>query len=353
MTAKALRWGLLSTAAIGEVVVRANRGSAVTDFAAVASRDATKAAAYAAAHGIGTSFGSYEAMLISDEIDAVYVALPVSLHTEWTVKALRAGKHVLCEKPFATSGDDAAACAEAAHGSGRRCVEGFMWRLHPQTVLVQKLLADGAIGELGTVRAALSVTAPAGDIRRTKSLGGGALFDLGCYCTSAIRLFGGAVDRVCAVARWEPDGLDRRFAASLACSSGVLGSFDVGLDLAARRDELELIGTEGVITVTDPWICRSRTVRLRTADGVRDIEIPGATGADEDAVYRLEFDVISAAFAHDTNLPYDLSDAVEQAATLGALDESARTGRAVHPHLPAVSASRGMTEVQDEKDLSR
>jgi D-xylose 1-dehydrogenase (NADP+, D-xylono-1,5-lactone-forming) len=341
---RALRWGLLSTAAIGEVVVRANQGSAVTDFVAVASRDAAKAVAYAQANGIAKSFGSYEAMLISDEIDAVYVALPVSLHTKWTVKALRAGKHVLCEKPFATSADDAAACAHAALANARRCVEGFMWRLHPQTTLVRKLVADGAIGELSTVRAALSITAPPGDIRRTRSLGGGALFDLGCYCTSAVRLFGGEVASVYAAGLLQEDGLDRRLAATLRCESGVLGSFDVGLDLAARRDELELIGTEGVITVTDPWICRSRTVRLRTAGGFHDIAIPDATGDEKEPVYRREFDAVSAAFANDTNLEFDLADAVEQAATLGALDESVRTGVPVRPRVPAVSASRGMAE---------
>jgi xylose dehydrogenase (NAD/NADP) len=121
-----VRWGMLSTAAIGRVVAGAVRGSEQAEFVAVAGRDAGKAAACAAELGVARSFGSYDALLSDDDVDAVYIPLPIALHTEWTIKALRAGKHVLCEKPFATSAADAAACFDAAEAVGRVCIEGLM-----------------------------------------------------------------------------------------------------------------------------------------------------------------------------------------------------------------------------------
>jgi D-xylose 1-dehydrogenase (NADP+, D-xylono-1,5-lactone-forming) len=158
------------------------------------------------------------------------------MHTEWTVKALEAGKHVLCEKPFATSAADAARCFDAAERAGRRCVEGLMWRHHPQTTLARKLVADGSIGRLAHVRAALSVSVEPGDIRRSVELGGGALGDLGCYCVSAIRLFAGEPDLVHASqVRDGPAGVDLRLAATLRLPGDVLAQFDVGLDRQRRR----------------------------------------------------------------------------------------------------------------------
>jgi xylose dehydrogenase (NAD/NADP) len=330
-----LRWGLLSTAAIGAVVVGATAGSALTRFVAVASRDGDRARAYADQLGLPVSHGCYEALLADDSVDAVYVALPVSLHTEWTLKALQAGKHVLCEKPFATSALDATAAFDAAAAAGRSCAEGFMYRYHPQTTLARRLLAEGAIGELRHVRAALSITAPRGDIRLNRALGGGALNDLGCYCASAMRLFAGPPERVHAEAVLEDDGLDRRMSASLRFAGGVTGQFDIGLDLP-RRDELELIGSEGVLTVSDPWICRSPSLQLRTAAGIELVPVSRAgfdltadqlesgTAAFNDSVYRIELDQISAAFAGSGELPFGRADAVEQAALLEALRTAAR-----------------------------
>jgi D-xylose 1-dehydrogenase (NADP+, D-xylono-1,5-lactone-forming) len=176
-----LRWGVLSTAGIGRLAIEAARTADHAEFVAVASRDAARARAFAGELGLEAGFGSYEELLASSQVDAVYVPLPVAMHTEWTVEALEAGKHVLCEKPLATSAADAARCFDAAEAAGRHCVEGLMYRHHPQTTLARKLVADGAIGRLATVRAALSVSVPAGDIRRSVELGGGAPGDLGCY----------------------------------------------------------------------------------------------------------------------------------------------------------------------------
>jgi D-xylose 1-dehydrogenase (NADP+, D-xylono-1,5-lactone-forming) len=322
-----VRWGVLSTASIGRLVIEATHQADHAEFVAVASRDADRARAFAGDLGLACSFGSYEELLASEAVDAVYVPLPVSMHTEWTVRALEAGKHVLCEKPFATSAEDAARCFDAAEAAGRRCVEGLMWRHHPQTTLARKLVADGAIGRLAYVRAALSVSVEPGDIRRSVELGGGALNDLGCYCVSGIRLFAGEPSRVYAdQVRDGPAGVDLRLAATLRMPGDVLAQLDVGLDLT-RRDELELVGTEGRLTIPDPWLCRSEHFEL-SRDGRREpipVDPDGAfalTDPDHD-VYRVELDTVSAALAAGAEPPFGRPDAVAQATALEALHRSA------------------------------
>ncbi|HET9556256.1 MAG TPA: Gfo/Idh/MocA family oxidoreductase, partial [Actinomycetota bacterium] len=268
-----VRWGVLSTASIGRLVIEASRNATNAEVVAVASRDAARARAFAGELGLEASYGSYEELLASSAVDAVYVPLPVALHTEWTVKALEAGKHVLCEKPLATSAADAARCLDTAEAAGRRCVEGLMWRHHPQTTLARKLVTDGAIGRLAHVRAALSVSVPPGDIRRSVELGGGALGDLGCYCVSAIRLFAGEPSQVDATQVRDSDaGVDLRMAATLRLPGDVLTQFDVALDLT-RRDELELVGTEGRLVVPDPWLCRATHLELSRNGRVEHIPV--------------------------------------------------------------------------------
>jgi xylose dehydrogenase (NAD/NADP) len=215
-----IRWGLLSTADIGSLVIEANRSSASTRFVAVASREAARSQAYAAKHDLPLAFGSCQELLDSPGVDAVYVALPVALHASWAAAALRAGKHVLCEKPFAL---EPAEVTEAFDAAGSLvCAEGLMWRYHPQTATALRLVAAGAIGALTHVRAALSVSAPPGDIRRSAALGGGAVGDQGCSCLSALRLFGGEPVRVYRV----PDGGPARREAGRwnGCGSGWPGS---------------------------------------------------------------------------------------------------------------------------------
>jgi xylose dehydrogenase (NAD/NADP) len=317
-----LRWGVLSTANIARLVIAANPGR----FHAVAGRDPARTAAFAAATGIERTFDGYDAMLASDEIDAVYVALPTSLHIDWAVAALAAGKHVLCEKPLTLSPADAARCFDAADAQGLVCAEALMWRLHPQTLLAQSLIADGAIGQPTVIRATLRVTVGPGDIRRSPELGGGALGDLGCYCVSAVRLFGGEPTRVSAEAVF--DGVDLRLGGLLRCPGDVLGVFDAALDLP-RADELEIIGSEGVLQVPDPWLCRTGEVML-TRKGVTE-RLPadpaghfGLVGGDHDA-YRIEFDTFEQVVAGDRPAPFAREDAVAQATALDGLLRAATT----------------------------
>ncbi|KDN77619.1 oxidoreductase [Streptomyces olindensis] len=337
-----VRWGMLSTAGIGRVVAAALKSSPHADLVAVGGRDAERARRYADDIGAAVSFGSYDELLACDDIDAVYVPLPVSMHTEWTIKALNAGKHVLCEKPFAVEAADAARCFDAAEAAGKLCVEGLMYRHHPQTHLVRKLIADGAIGQLAHVRAALTVSVPPGDIRRTTALGGGASLDLGCYCVSAIRLLAGHPERVHAARVLDPaegaEGADLRLAATLEMPNDVLAQFDVALDFP-RRDELEVIGTEGKITVPDPWLCRGGYIDLEHNGGTRRLPVDpdgafGLTFADDpdnaDA-YRIEFEAASHAITHGTTPLFGRADAIDQAAVVDAVRRAAALGRPVAP----------------------
>jgi D-xylose 1-dehydrogenase (NADP+, D-xylono-1,5-lactone-forming) len=327
-----VQWGLLSTASIGRLVVKATRRSEVTRFVAVASRDGDRARQFAENLDLEKAFASYEALLECDRVDAVYIALPISMHTEWTIKALRAGKHVLCEKPFALSADDARRAFDAAADAQRVCAEGFMYRYHPQTILARRLIGQGSIGTLKHVRSALSVRVPEGDIRRNPALGGGACLDLGCYCMSAARLFGGNPERLYAEAVRDASGVDTRLAATMRLGHDVLAQFDVGLDLP-RRDELELIGTEGTIVVSDPWLCRAETIELlRDGHGEQlpvDPEGAYALAHDDYDVYRIELDTISRAIAQGVELPFGRADAIDQARGVQALIKSSEKAAAV------------------------
>lgn len=201
-----------------------------------------------------------------------------------------------------------------------------MYRHHPQTTLARRLVADGALGRLTTVRAALTVSVDPGDIRRSVELGGGALGDLGTYCVSAARLFAGQPERVYAEQVVDgAAGVDLRLAATMRMPDDVLAQLDIGLDLP-RRDELELIGTEGKLTVPDPWLCRRGFVELER-DG-RSQRLPadpsgtfGLADPDHDA-YRIEFDTISAAILGQAQPSFGRTDAVDQASALQALRRS-------------------------------
>ena len=320
-----VRWGVLSTGNIAREMVEAARRSGAARFVAVASRGGDRARRFAGELDLELAFASYQALLECDGVDAVYVALPISMHAEWTVKALEAGKHVLCEKPFVTGPEDARRAFGAAADARRVCAEALMYRYHPQTRLAQRLVEQGSIGTLTCIRSALSTTVPADDIRRDRALGGGAYLDLGCYCMSASRLFGGNPQRLYAEAVRDANGVDRRVAATMQLGHDVLAQFDVGLDLP-RRDELELIGTEGTIVVPDPWLCRGAAVELhrdgRTERLPADPEGAYALAHDGYDVYRIELDAVSEAIAGGDGLPFAAADAIDQAAALQALARS-------------------------------
>jgi predicted dehydrogenase len=316
---------VLSTGNIAREMVEAARRSGAARFVAVASRGGDRARRFAGDLDLELAFASYQDLLDCDGVDAVYVALPISMHAEWTIRVLEAGKHVLCEKPFVAGPEDARRAFGAAADARRVCAEALMYRYHPQTRLAQRLVEQGSIGALTCIRSALSTTVPAGDIRRNRALGGGAYLDLGCYCLSASRLFGGNPQRVYAEAVRDADGVDTRMAVTMRLGHDVLAQFDVGLDLP-RRDELELIGTGGRIVVPDPWLCRGATIELHRDGGTERLPVDpeGAYALARDAsdVYRVELDTVSGAIASGAGLPFGAADAIDQAAALQALARS-------------------------------
>jgi predicted dehydrogenase len=311
-----VRWGVLSTARINADVLRGLAGSETVDVVAVASRSRDRAEAFASEWGIPRAFGSYEQLLADPGVEAVYIPLPNGLHVEWTLAALEAGKHVLVEKAFSPRAAEVERCFDVAAERGLVLSEAFMWRHNPQTSQLVTLL--DRIGELRLVRAVFSfpLIGRDDDVRWDPTLDGGALLDVGCYCVSAARLFGGEPTDVGAAAVTTARGVDSRFAGVLRFPGDVLATFDCGFDIA-ERDELELVGDEGSLFVDDPWHCRGPGIEVRR-ESVERVEVPQANS------YRLEFEDVSAAVRGRSDGPLlGREDAVGQARTLEALLEAA------------------------------
>ncbi len=309
-----IRWGILGTGDINRKVLRGARLSRELEVVAVASRDDERAAAFATEHGIPRSFGSYEAMLDDPDVDAVYICVPNSLHHPWTMAALAAGKHVLCEKPYARRPDDVSVAFDAAERAGLVLMEAFMWRHTPQTRRLLELLPR--IGRLQTVRATFSfpLKNPA-NIRLRADLDGGSLMDVGCYCVSGARLLAGEEPQVVYGAQEiGPSGVDVRFTGVLRFPSGVVAEFTSGF--TTDHESLEAIGTEGSIRLPDPWH------NVRGVFAVNDEEIR----LDPGNPYQAELENVGAAIRGDSEPRLGRDDALGQARTIAALYESAATG---------------------------
>src|SRR3954451_6168043 len=209
MGADVVRGGIVSTARINDKLLAGAREADGVDVIAVGSRDPARGEAFAAEHGIGRVHGSYEALLADDDVEAVYIPLPNSLHLPWSLRALDAGKHVLGEKPLSRRAAEVEAAFDAAERAGRLLMEAFMWRFHPQTETLAQAVADGVVGRPRVIRAAFGFNlAEQANVRWSSELDGGALMDVGCYCVSALRLLGGEPERVTAERVEGGDGVD-------------------------------------------------------------------------------------------------------------------------------------------------
>jgi len=253
-----LRWGVLSTADIGRKkwipgVRRApkQRGEVV----AIASRDAATAERVAEELAIPRAHASYEALLADPDVDAVYVPLPNHRHLEWTLAAIAAGKHVLCEKPIALTSADAAHMVEAAANAGVLLQEAFMYRLHPSWIAVRDLVASGRIGRLQTVQSWFSYyNDDARNIRNMADAGGGALMDIGCYSINLSRmLLRAEPERVAASLVRDPDmGVDVLTSALLTFPGGATATFTCSIR-SEPDQRVHIYGTEGHIAVGIPF----------------------------------------------------------------------------------------------------
>ncbi len=319
-----LAWGILSTARIGGRLVEGANKTAAAEIVAVASRNEASAQRFAEIHGIPRAHGSYEALLADPAIEAVYVPLPNSMHVEWTLRALEAGKHVLCEKPMDRRPEQVARAFDLAAERGLVLSEAFMWRHNPQTARLRELLAEGAVGDVRLVRACFSFMLTRDvDVRLDPALDGGALMDVGCYAVSGARLAaGGDPLSVCAEVVTGPTGVDIRLTGLLRFDGDVLGVVDCGLDVPSRS-ELEICGTEGRIVLPDPWHAIAPRIVVERGN---EQEIVTVEPADS---YALELEDMAAAIRAERAPLLGRDDALGQARTIAALYRSAAEGHAV------------------------
>ncbi len=273
--ARALRWGLMGTGNISRKFARDLIAHGISVRAA-ASRDGAKAAAFAVEMGIPQSHASYQNLLDDPDVDAIYIALPNHMHAEWSIRAARAGKHILCEKPAALDEAECEAVLHAVDRAGVFFMEGFMYRCHPQWGMVKALIEDGRVGEVRSLRAAFcfDMGFKPENIRQSRAAAGGALMDVGCYGLSFSRLIAGAEPSRCAaVSRINPDlGVDEWTSAELIFPDGTEAKFDCALR-EARPHSAIITGDRGRIEIPAPWHppADGAEVRLYPDDGDEEV----------------------------------------------------------------------------------
>jgi len=318
-----LRWGLLGTARINRRLIPAIHASARSAVAAVGSRDAVRAAAYAREWNIPAACGSYDDLLAAP-IDIVYNPLPNSLHVPWTLRAIAAGKHVLCEKPLGLTASDVETVAAAAHAAGVVVTEGFMYRHHAQTATILETVQAGTIGDVRLVVCGFSYLRDRPhDVRLEPALGGGALWDIGCYPVSMAQLIAGAPVQVAGLQRIGPTGVDEEFCGTLAYRNGAMAQISASF-AAGDQAFLRIVGTRGTIAVDRPFRPeRTEQLRITRDEGMDTLTVTG-NPIFEDEIADMEDAVLGIRSPR-----LSLEESRLHAATLAALHESARTGRHV------------------------
>lgn len=320
-----VRWGVVGNAAIARSkVIPAMQRAVNCEVLAIASRDADRAAEAAGSLGIARPYGSYDALIDDDDVDAVYIPLPNSMHAEWTLKAAAAGKHVLCEKPLGMNEAEAIGMVEGCRRAGVLLMEAFMYRLHPLWVTVRELVTTGRIGELLAVQAFFSYTnTDPANIRNIAEYGGGALMDIGCYPINVARMmFGAEPTDVQAAIRRDP-----RFGTDVLTSAvldfgGRQATFTCSTQLQDDQ-RVHLIGTEGRLLVEIPFnIPTDRPTRVLLSTGgdagavppvppgSEVIEVPAA---DQ---YQVQVEQFAASVRDGTSLPIPAEDAIANMAVI-------------------------------------
>ena len=326
MTSK-LNFGILGAARIAAgALIPAIQKSGDSSVLAVAARDGQRAKAYAAQHNIPRFYASYDELLSDPEIDVVYNPLPTSEHAPWTLKALKAGKHVLVEKSFTMNASEAQQIVDTAQATGKIVMEGFMWRFHPQVQQVKDLISSGAIGALRLIRASFSFTlADPLDIRAFEKLGGGASYDIATYCVSGARTFAGR--EPVSVTGWQTlypkshpagGGADESFGGTLEFGDDLRAIIDSSIGQPFKQ-RVELVGTTGAITMSEPWLPNASSTQLIELNG-QLLETPAANH------YSLMLEHFNAAIRGEAELRYPATESVRQMRVLDALRESARQG---------------------------
>lgn len=316
---KKISWGVLSTAKIGvEKVIPAMQKGKYSTVTAIASRSAEKAQSAARRLTIPKAYGSYEELLADREIDAIYNPLPNHLHVEWTIKALEAGKHVLCEKPIGVNLQEALQLQRAAQKHPKlKLMEAFMYRHHPQWAAVKELLKNGNIGELKSIHAVFTYyNVDPANIRNQADIGGGGLLDIGCYCISSSRfLFNSEPIRVCGTLEYDPRMKIDRLASGVLEFERGSATFTCSTQLADHQ-RVSLFGTLGKMEIAKPF----------TPQPAESCKIIQQTGSEVDEItiaacdqYTRQGDLFSQAILNETNVPTPFEDAVANMRVIDAI----------------------------------
>jgi D-xylose 1-dehydrogenase (NADP+, D-xylono-1,5-lactone-forming) len=325
MANKVLNWGLLSTARINKALIPPLRASKRNRLLAVASRTQDSADKYAREWKIPRAHGSYEALLADPEIDVIYNPLPNHLHAEWTIKAVEAGKHVLCEKPLGLTVDEVDAMQSAARQHERVVAEAFMYRHHPQTLKVQELVKGGSLGTLKLIRGSFSyVLSPERNVRLDPAMGGGSLWDVGCYPISYARSV--LAQEPLEVFGWQvtgPTGIDETFVGQMRFADGVHVQFDSSFVIPLHWF-MEIVGNEGTLNIPNPFKPNeNETIYLTRGGKTETIKIKGQE------LYIGEVEDMADASLLGRHPHISLEDSRANVGVIVALLESAHTGKPV------------------------
>ncbi len=330
-----VRWGILGTAKIArEKVIPGMQSGSLCDVAAIASRDLDNARKVAEDLGIPQPYGSYDGLLADPEIDAVYIPLPNNMHFEWTARAAKAGKHVLCEKPIGLDADEVRRLIEVRDNTGCRIQEAFMVRTHPTWIAVKEVVGSGRIGKLRAVTGFFSYfNDDKSNIRNKLEMGGGAMLDIGCYCVSTSRLAFDAEPEAVAgfIERDEESGIDRLSSAVLLFPNGH-AAFTCSTQLVPYQ-RMQIFGTKARLEVQIPFnIPLDTPTKLFIDDGKHlygeEIETIEFEPANQ---YEIQGDLFSKAILEGTEEAVPLEDSFNNMSVLDALFRSARTGRRETP----------------------
>jgi predicted dehydrogenase len=320
-----LRWGLISTARINQALIPPLRNSERNELLGVASRSMVKAQDYTAEWEIPNAYGSYQALLDDADIDVVYNSLPNHLHAEWTVKALESDKHVLCEKPLAISLQEVDQMRAAAANHERVLTEAFMYRHHPQTILVKEMVDSGEIGEVRVIKGAFSYNLTnSGDVRLKPEMGGGSLWDVGCYPVSYARyILGHEPLEAFGWGTFGESGVDEVFIGQLRFVDDVFVQFDCGFR-SLPRSRIVIIGSRATLTVPTPFKPGTdEVIKLFRDDQLETLEVPGQE------LYIGEVEDMTDAILSGKQPRISLEDSRNNVAVILALLQSAQEGRSV------------------------
>lgn len=321
---KKIRWGILGTAKIArEKVIPAIKKSQYSDVLAIASRNSEQAQTVANNLDIQKVYGSYDELINDPQIDAIYIPLPNHMHIEWSIKALEAGKHVLCEKPIGLSSYEAIKLKKAAQQKPHlKIMEAFMYRFHPQWQHAKKFIADGKIGDLKTVQSFFSYyNIDQNNIRNLKEAGGGGIMDIGCYCISFARfLFDREPERVIGTVELDPVFHTDRLASGILDFSTGTSTFTCSTQLMPYQ-RVNILGTEGRIEIEIPVNTppdKPTRIWLSTKNGNEEIVF------DPVDQYTLQADAFSKSILDNTAVPTNLEDAINNLKGIEAIFQSAQ-----------------------------